>query len=153
KLAIAEREKTFTPEAVAKWEAEIQQQAAWTPLKFEEMKSAAGATFTQKDDQSVLVGGPLAKDVYSLTPTLDLAKIGGLRIEALPDDSLGAKGPGRAPNGNFVLNELKLSAAPKGQDKAATEYKFAAATADFSQESWPVANAVDGNDGTGWAVS
>lgn len=152
-LAIAEREKTFTPEAVAKWEAELQQAAAWTPLKFEGMKSVAGATFTQKEDQSVLVGGPIAKDTYTLTATVDLAKIGSLRIEALPDESLAAKGPGRAQNGNFVLSELKLSAAPKGQDKAATEYKFSAATADFSQDSWPVANAVDGNDATGWAVS
>ena len=34
--------------------------------------------------------------------------ITGIRLEVLADKSLPAKGPGRAPNGNFVLNDFKV---------------------------------------------
>ena len=56
-------------------------------------------------------------------------------------------------NGNFVINELKLSAAPKAEPAKIAEIGLQNAVADFSQESWPVAGAIDGNPGTGWAVS
>ncbi len=71
----------------------------------------------------------------------------------MPDDSLAAKGPGRAQNGNFVINELTLSAAPKNNAAQMTKIDLAQATATFSQQSWAVAGVIDGNPGTGWAVS
>ena len=46
-----------------------------------------------------------------------------MRVEALPDPSLPAGGPGRADDGRFVLNDLKLSVAPRQSappDAAAT---------------------------------
>ncbi len=149
--AISDYEKSI-PEKLAKWESEVQEATVWTPLTFDDMKSGVGAQFAQGEDQAILVSGPKGKDTYTLGAIVELPRITGVRLEALTDDSLAAKGPGRAKNGNFVLNELKLSAVAKGSDKPA-DYKFSAAQADFSQESFAVAGAVDGNDGTGWAVS
>jgi hypothetical protein len=78
--------------------------------------------------------------------------ITAVRIEALPDSSLPAGGPGRAKNGNFVLSELRLAVAPRSEpDKVATA-PLQNASADFNQEGWHVRGAVDGNDATGWAI-
>ena len=37
----------------------------------------------------------------------------------LPDDELPSKGPGRAADGNFVLTEIEVAAAPKADPKQA----------------------------------
>ncbi|MEM7015269.1 MAG: DUF1553 domain-containing protein, partial [Verrucomicrobiota bacterium] len=68
----------------------------------------------------------------------------GVRLDALTDKRLPRNGPGRAPNGNFVITEIQTSV---GQ--------FASATADFSQNNFPASNLVDGVvDGkNGWAIS
>ena len=55
-----------------------------------------------------------------------------------------------------MLNELELTAAPKADPKQAKPVKLANALADFSQDGFDVAKAIDGsvNDpGNGWAVS
>jgi hypothetical protein len=73
----------------------------------------------------------------------------------LPDGSFPAKGPGRAGDGNFVLNEFKLTVAPANDPKAAKPVTFQRAIADFSQGSFEVAKAIDGDAGpnSGWAVA
>ena len=55
----------------------------------------------------------------------DLTGITGLRLEVLTDSRLPNKGPGRATDGNFVLNELELTAAPKADPKQAKPVKLA----------------------------
>jgi hypothetical protein len=149
---LAEYEKTL-PAKQAEWEKNATADTTWTVLDVADFKSAAGATIKKLDDKSVLVEGNLAQDVYTVTLNTDMKNVTGLRLEALPDDSLGAKGPGRAMNGNFVLHELTLSAAPKSDASKVAKIELGNASADFSQESWAVAGAIDGNPGTGWAVS
>lgn len=67
-------------------------------------------------------------------------------LDVLTDPSLKAKGPGRAQNGNFVLSNF--TAEINGQ-----KVKFTKTLADFSQNGYPVANAVDKNLKSGWAIS
>jgi hypothetical protein len=150
--ALAEYAKQM-PAKQAAWEAAVGQPVVWTPLALGEMKSQVGATFKTLDDGSVLVAGPTGKDVYSVAATSDLAGITAIRLEAITDPSLAAGGPGRAKNGNFVLNELKLTAAPKADPAKSAAVVLQNASADFSQDNWGVAGAIDGNDATGWAVS
>ena len=71
-------------------------------------KSAAGATLSSEADRAILASGKLAKDKYTLVAATDLAGITGIRLEALTDPRLPQGGPGRAPNGNQVLSELRL---------------------------------------------
>jgi hypothetical protein len=150
--ALAEYEK-LVPEKQAAWEASLGTPVVWEPVELVELKSEAGATLTKQDDQSVLVTGKLAKDTYMITATTKLAAVTGLKLEALTDDSLPAKGPGRAKNGNFVVSELKLSIGPKSEPSQAEAVALENAFADFAQANYPAAGAIDGNDQTGWAVS
>jgi len=149
---LAVYEKTI-PGKQAAWEQTASTEVVWTTLDPQAMKAASGATFTKQKDLSILVGGSTDDTIYSVTAPTSLASVSGVRLEVLPDDTLPTKGPGRAPNGNFVLNEFRLVTAPKSDPTKTTPAPLGGGTADFSQDSWAVGGAVDGNAATGWAVS
>jgi hypothetical protein len=103
-------------------------------------------------DTVIAVSGTTGKDVYTVVASTELSKITAVRLEALNDEALPSGGPGRAENGNFVLHEFRVKAAPKSDPAQQSEVKLANASAEFSQEGWDVRGAIDGNLGTGWAV-
>lgn len=151
---------TPTPELAAaqtKWESQARselstQQSAWNLLTPAAAVSEGGATLTVQDDQSVLSSGANpAKDTYVVTLMTDLPRVTGLRLEALMHPSLTNGSLSRA-NGNFVLTRFEVEAVPAGKSESLT-VKVAAAEADFSQDGFPVANAIDGNANTGWAAA
>ncbi|MEX2175979.1 MAG: DUF1549 and DUF1553 domain-containing protein [Pirellulaceae bacterium] len=154
--ALAEYEKQLPAKQTA-WEAAAGKPVVWTPLEASDLKSAAGATLAKQDDKSVLASGTTAKDVYTFVAPTDMKGITAIRLEALSDATLPASGPGRSPNGNFVLSELKLTIVPKA-DPASVDPASAAAvelhnaSATFSQEGWLVAGAIDNREDTGWAI-
>ncbi len=118
----------------------------WAVLVPAEAKSEGGAVLKTLEDNSLLAsGGNPAQDSFAVTFKTSVSNLTGLRLEALPDDSLGGKGPGRAENGNFVLTELKLQL--NGQP-----VELAAVSADVEQGGFPIGNSVDGKNETGWAV-
>lgn len=137
----------------AEWEAVAGQPTVWRELEIAEFSSQTGAKMTKKEDRSIVVAGPEGKDVYTITAPTDLVGITGVRLEAMADPGLPAGGPGRAQNGNFVLSELRMSAASKADPSKTESASFQNAMATFAQESWSAPGAVDGNEGTGWAVS
>lgn len=149
--ALAEYEQQL-PAKQAAWEASLGSPIVWHPLSPAELKSAAGATLTADADQAILVSGTLAKDTYTIIAPVELKSLTGLRLEALTDAALPSSGPGRAPNGNFVIHEIKaaLAATDGGEPQA---LKLEKPIADFAQNGFPVAGAIDGNEATGWAVS
>jgi hypothetical protein len=151
--ALAEYEANQLPAKQAAWEKGLGVETVWQPLEVTEMKSDVGATFARQDDGSIFVSGANGKDVYTITGKSELANITGVRLEALPDDRLEAKGPGRARNGNFVISEITLAAAKADGSGEPRKIMLQNASADFSQQSWDVRGAIDGNPGTGWAVS
>ncbi len=105
------------------------------------------------DDGSVLVtGGDAGPNVYMVTLETEIQNITQLRLNTIRDASLPASGPGRSKNGNFVLNEITVTAAPKDGSSPAQPVKLVKAEADFSQDNFPVANLIDGQPRTGWAV-
>jgi len=82
----------------------------WTALGRQLAFSSDRATMTAKDDGSFLVEGDLAKyDVYTVVAESRLEQITALRLEALPDAALHNFGPGLAPDGNFVLSQIRLA--------------------------------------------
>jgi hypothetical protein len=137
----------------AAWEAGLKRQPVWTVLQPETMKSAGGAVLTKQPDNSILAGGknPFPES-YTVTAKTSQPGITAIRLEVLPDKTLKANGPGRAPNGNFVLNEFTVQAHQPG-DKAAKAVVLQRALADFSQATFEVQKAIDKNPGTGWAVA
>ncbi len=125
----------------------------WTVLKPAEMKADGGATLTRIEDSSILVSGPNpGNDVYVLTFRDLPARIQQLRLEALPHESLPHNGPGRAGEGNFVLTTINAQLDPPTNKGETRSLKLAKAFADFSQQEFSVAGAIDANDNTGWAI-
>jgi hypothetical protein len=150
---LADYESKLLPGKQAAWEKGLATETVWEPLEIVEMKSQVEATFEKQDDGSIFVSGANGKDLYTIVGRTDLSGITGVRLEALPDDRLAAKGPGRAKNGNFVVSEITLSARKSDGTDEVQKVSLQNATADFSQQSWAVGGAIDGNLGTGWAVS
>ncbi len=150
--ALADYEKHLAEKQV-QWEKEVQTQSVWTTLEVKEVKSARGATLTKQPDGSVLATGPNAgPEVYTVKADTPLKEVTAVRLEVLPDPSLPAQGPGRASNGNFVLNEFKVTAVPQGDTGKPKPVPLKNAQADFSQDGWAVTGAIDNNPETGWAV-
>jgi hypothetical protein len=139
-------------ERQAEWESR-QAPINWSVLEPADLKSSMGATFAVQPDHSVLVEGGRGKGNYTMTLNTDLNEITGLRLELLADDRLPGKGPGRAVNGNLVLSEMRLKAAPKSDpSKKPTPIGFGRSSAEFAQEGFSVTGAVDGKPNTGWAI-
>ena len=127
----------------------------WTLIAPQESQATGGATLTTQSDLSLLVGGKNpAQDKYLIQWTLpaDAPAVTSIRLEALPDDSLIARGPGRSENGNIVMTKFRIERQQSDAGKAWTELKIKSAVADFSQVNYAVASALDGKPGQGWAI-
>ncbi len=145
----------------AEWEAELVKSSAVAPvehvLDVAAFESLGGATDEIQPDKSVLISGDPApdKDTYVVEVRTDLADIRAIKIEALTDDSLPGKGPGRGDENrpNFVLNNFTVTAAPAARPGEARPVVFTRATASFSQSNFPVANLLEENGPRGgWAI-
>jgi hypothetical protein len=153
--------KQYEETTLAKKQAEWEKSRKRSPVDWVRLDprvlTATGQTKLRKlDDLSILATGKPTRTAYTVEAGTDLRGITAVRLEVLADDRLPAGGPGRAAsNGNFVLNEFNLSAAPKADPKKAQKVFFVNARADFNQENFPIKSAVDGstNAGKGWAVS
>jgi hypothetical protein len=154
------------PDKQTAWEAGLHNQrpTRWTTLDVHRADSKQGPAATAKDgatltvnkDGSILAGGKLASvDLYTVVGLAEIDQpITAIRLEVLSDPSLPGKGPGRADNGNFVLNEFRVKARPlDNPDAPATTVKLTAPAATFQQDGFPVGNAIDGNRATGWAIA
>lgn len=146
---------TETTAAVAAWEAQIAgQRDRWTALVPTAVTSAGGAKLVPQPDGSVLSTGPRPeKDTLTITARVVAPKITGLRLEVLTDPSLPHQGPGRQDNGNLHLSEITANA--RVGDPTSGLVKTLALKnprADFDQEGWTIAHALDGNPATAWGI-
>lgn len=161
--SLAAARKRLEPK-LAEWEAELRTAGGldadasrtFQPLEIVSIASDGGVKFERLDDGSYRAGGKNpATATYTVVARTDLAGITGFRLETLADDKLPSKGPGRTPHGNFVLSEFEVFSADNAKLKNAAPVPLHAAQADFSQNDWPVANAIDGKKEpkNGWAIS
>jgi hypothetical protein len=130
------------------WEKSLTDVSAgqWTTVAAGKMSSESGATLAPQPDGSIFVdGAPAATDVYTIELLASSDKVASIRIEALPDERLQANGPGRSPNGNFVLTAARASIG----DKPLT---LSAANADYSQDRFVASSLVRPNARSGWAI-
>ncbi len=155
-----------TPEILAAFESWLQtdaktpmpeRQGEWLTLELDSVESSGGSTLVTQADGSVLVTGESpARETHTLRATAAANGVKFFRIEALTDESLTKKGPGRAANGNFALSDLKVFATPtKDAEAKPKQLKILSAKATHEQNtgSLSVASAFDDNaTGTGWAI-
>jgi serine/threonine protein kinase/tetratricopeptide (TPR) repeat protein len=123
----------------------------WTPVTVADLRSAGGATFVRRADQSVVAIGPNAEgDVYTLALTDLPPTVSALRLEALPDPRLPDKGPGRDGGGIFLLGEVVLYHAAGGADAPVTAVPIDRGVADAADVAAPIEQAFDADPATGW---
>ena len=147
-----------TPEldaALAAWEQEQSRQVSnWSPLQPKVLSATDGPGFVVEAEHIIhSKDEPPDRTNYVVSFYTDAPRITGLRLETFADDRLPSKGPGRAGNGNFVLSEFRVFAAPLNDPGNMLPVTLVNPAADFSQDSWPIANAIDGKTDTGWAIS
>jgi hypothetical protein len=126
----------------------------WTVLSPKRMTATEGVVLTAQEDGSILASGPSPlKSRYSIVVQTELKGIWGFRLEALPDPSMPLSGPGRNGNGNFMLSEFQVQVLsdPSLNSGAPVAFERIAA-ADFTQEGFPPAHALDGIKDSGWAI-
>ena len=139
-----------TPELVVAreiWESEFTPPSnRWIPLDIKEVQSSDGELRKQPDGS--------IRQRYDANPDkarFEVDARGGdgtitaLRLEVLSDSVLPSAGPGRASNGNFVLNEVIVTVDGK-------PVKLASASASHEQQGFSIAHAIDGKEETGWAI-
>lgn len=138
---------------VTRWEKEL----GATPVVWEpwtaELTTAEGSVLNKQVDGSYLASGKRPeKETYTFRGTSSLRTITAVRLEVLSDPSLPHQGPGRQDNGNLHLSELEVfvGGGSAGESKAAVA--IGRAIADFDQEGWGVARAIDGNPATAWGI-
>jgi hypothetical protein len=125
----------------------------WSVARPTTVESAGGATAEKLDDGSIRFSGKNPdKDTFTLVVESDAIEVSALRLEVLTDSTLPSTGPGRTPHGNFVLSEITITAAPRDQPNSEQPVKLVRAEADFAQDGFPAAHAIDGNTKTGWAI-
>ena len=122
----------------------------WTVLHAEKVHADRDSKLEVLDDGVIenKADDASAADTFFITAKLPAGTITGIKLDALADDALPKKGPGRAANGNFVLNQFTVKSGK-------TPLKIARATATFEQKGQPVAQAIDGKSRSakkGWGV-
>lgn len=101
----------------------------------------------------ITVSGPESKDSYTIKAKAPSGEpLRFVRLEAISDPALPGKGPGRAANGNFMINRFSLLFVPPGESTVPTPVVWASATADFEQKGRAVAGAIDDKPESGWGI-
>ena len=124
----------------------------FTPFAFD---SLGGSGHKILEDGSVLLqDDPPDVDTYSVTVELGSEPIVGFLLETLTDPSLPGTGPGRgdAARPNFVLNSFEVRLANQSDESASVSIALTDARADFSQKNYDVANAIDSDPKSAWAI-
>ena len=157
---LAEAEKAFPPKLPTRI-SELRDQLSkatenptFASLELGKITGPKGVTFSKDENTgTILVGGTnAASGTYRIEGTIpEGTQVTGIKLEVLPDPSLPKNGPGRVEHGNFVLNQILLTANGKRQIFADAEATH------WQQKTWKVTGAIDDNaktktDGTGWAI-
>ncbi len=123
----------------------------WRALRPISVATESGQKPKILDDASALFGGAAPeKDGYVFSFDLEAGAVEALQLEALADPSLTQGGPGRAYNGNFVLDGIEVEIVTVGGETQPVA--IASAKADASQSEYGIENALKPQPGKGWAV-
>jgi hypothetical protein len=120
---------------LSEWEAAQKSAIPWHALAPVEMGASYRARLTPQADGSIFVEGDKAKGMYRVATPVSLDRVTGVRLEALVDDRLPSRGPGRAASGNFVVTEFDARwLPPVGAMKLVRSWDFSGPADDWQTE-------------------
>lgn len=128
---------------------------AWHPVRLVKASaSAAGTSLVSQPDNSILATGTLANGDYTLEVDPSVGRLTGVVVEVLPDERLPSGGPGRASNGNFVLNQLGATWSSLADSAQTGTLEFGPARASYTQANFAPEDVVKPalDAGKGWAL-
>ncbi|MBL9128104.1 MAG: hypothetical protein JNL97_10675, partial [Verrucomicrobiales bacterium] len=118
---------------VLAWESNLgsnQLATAWTPLDPQSVQGAGSAQLQKLPDGSVRSTASVGElPTFTVTASTPLAGITGIKLEVLPDPDLPNYGPGHK-DGDFLLAEFVVEAAPRTNANAFARQRIVAGTAD-----------------------
>jgi hypothetical protein len=129
---------------------------AWTQPAISATSSQPGVAFETLSDGSLLATGPATdSDDIAITLRTDRQDLRAVLVEVLMHESLPQGGPGRASNGNMVLTSIDGVAVSTADPTQTQAIEFSWAWADIEQQNgdYATVNAINGEDGRGWAIS
>jgi len=142
------------PRRQQEWEAGLNRVNKWVPTEFVSGQTDQETKLELRDEGIIWATGKNQKSTYTIQLKTELAHVTAIRLEALSDDSLPGKGPGRSDNnGNFVVSEFSIGIQPATGAGEVQAIKLTDPSATFSQDGYDVAMAIDGNPNTGWAIA
>jgi WD40 repeat protein len=126
----------------------------WFPLMPSYLGSSNSADLIPQSDRSIIAQGNSDKGTYTVQYRVPLRNIRGFRLEALPAIDERGAGPGISANGNFVITEVSVYAAPLTQSENRLPQKINSAKASFTQAGFDPAATFNGQkqDQGGWAI-
>jgi hypothetical protein len=129
--------------------------AEWHLLEASTLAAVKGVTLERLDDRSIQATGSADLGTYTITVNTTLAGITGFRVEAMPYTKEKGVGPGLPENGNFVVTEFEVQAAPKSKPAEMKKVALQNAKAPFLQGGFNIALTADGNAGNqnAWAIA
>ena len=130
---------------------------AWRPLNPSKWETNLGRMEVLEDRSVFVTGDATKRDVYRLTFLLEEQDepVRAIRLEALPDDRLPARGPGRAfyegRKGDFFLSELTLRVGGEARSFASGSRSYGKIS--VGSGNGEAKNVFDGEGSTGWSTS
>jgi hypothetical protein len=146
------------PAQAAFWEAKNLSgdfKTVWALVDSQKISATGKVKLTRQSDGTITSSGGKSPAAFVINTRPALTHITGVMVEVLPDEKLPRFGPGRAPDGNFVLSEIEFRWGA-GTNAAITVAKFSDARADYSQPDYNVKLAIDGVvalGANGWALA
>ena len=139
-------------QAFSEWQKQIlNTKQSWQQLTPKSVTADQGTTLSIQPDGTILASGEVKdKDTYhlayDLSPKADAAHspLTAFRLEVLHDSSLPAGGPGRAGNGNFVINSIEIK-------RGGQKIEWAFSRGSHSQDGFDAKYLGEGNK-KGWAI-
>ena len=153
-------EEKLAPELAA-WEAQnayplLGQWEVLEPVSFttsKEGKLKEQADLARQADGSLLASGANPEHgTYTVDVKSSLQRITAFRIEVLTDPTLPQSGPGRSPEGEFILTEVLIKASPGKEGDEPRKLEIQAAVALQEKDEYEVSRAIDDEEETGWAL-
>ena len=126
--ALEARLKTQTPElarAQSGWERKLVEAVSdWKQIQTSSMNSVSGTTLTSTAEGAILASGKNPqRETFIIEGEVSLAKLTGIRLEALPHEQLPRGGPGRDIYGNAIVSDIKLEIETTGGNWQPVQFK------------------------------